>query len=411
MTDLSTAIAACLKASNEDFDRWYQSVDLKEATVASQKFRYVASLLSRKPPPPPEPDVNLVALSELLSRPITEAVGESSCEADYRLVDIWVVEGGQQSEESKLRRILAQRSCALQYKRFNPRKLEEMCKKENLTPDKSRGGSIRDWVRRTFPGTDHESCARNAVAAGLRLLAIEAKYEQPGTSCVMMFAKASFSDCAFAGIKTLFKCPELQKRAAAATHWLEEAQQYYDSKPTRRPGYESSMTKASPKRPRNGSMGPPQKRRGSHSAQGLRAKTSGIVSANGSTQDLISTSQATTCVDPINCSTRHPLVADVGLRNMERDAANVLQSFHHGTMYIDRVGVGSAPCTPRDHSIASPTHPVQMTYSATPNQPVGCESMTSNFSAQGVYAFSVGPLLGDWNMNWNACDIPTVPTA
>ncbi|KAF2254158.1 hypothetical protein BU26DRAFT_582662 [Trematosphaeria pertusa] len=111
-----------------------------------------------------------------------------------------------------LRRVLAKRSIAADFDKYNPTKLQEIVETHSFTISKSRKGSIREFARKRFPESCEET-ARDAVLNRLKFLALESMTITYGEIAVCL----DLLD------------PALETLASRIYPWMENAQRYYDA--------------------------------------------------------------------------------------------------------------------------------------------------------------------------------------
>lgn len=155
---------------------------------------------------------------------------------DYRLIDIARPERSNRTPQVRLRRLLAERSLAIEFDRWNPDRLPAILEAKSFKLSKHTDGSIRAFVKEILHLRDNFT-ARNAVKNGLRHRAMEKTFPSLASlSLVFAFADHRLQNMSYEELtatisSTLSELSRLVERNSA---WMEDAQAYYDGQAPRR---------------------------------------------------------------------------------------------------------------------------------------------------------------------------------
>ncbi|KAH8644027.1 hypothetical protein IG631_01491 [Alternaria alternata] len=163
-------------------------------------------------------------------------------EIDFRLMDIWMVEGKRtKTLQDQFRRFLAERSLALQFDQFNPRKLQSMIKNHTFNVPKGRNASSRSFARRL--STQHVEVVLQAVHVGLRYLLLE-KICGSAISWVLGFFRKEVKCMKFSSVREAISYYVGFEERENFHEWMQEVLELYDSQNQRTPRVQDDSGRA-----------------------------------------------------------------------------------------------------------------------------------------------------------------------
>jgi hypothetical protein len=182
-------------------------------------------------------DRRYTELKNFLSQSPKDAVGCLPEEQqDSRVKDIDERNGEQKTLQVQFRRVLAERSLALDFDCWNPKKLEWMIENKSFDPPKGRFYSIRAFARHHFGNPP--DAVRKGIVEGLKILTIErgCSSHLPGIPGILAFVHEDFRKSFSEAAKVLDSplSSEITELATIKRAWMIEAQEHYDSQCPRR---------------------------------------------------------------------------------------------------------------------------------------------------------------------------------
>jgi hypothetical protein len=162
---------------------------------------------------------------------------------DFRLMDIWMVEGKRtKTLRDQFRRFLAERSLALQFDQFNPGKLEFMIENRSFDLPKGRHASSRSFARHL--SIQHVEVVLQAVHVGLRYLLLERTCGS-AISWVLGFFRKEVKRMKFSSVQEAVSCYEgFEELGEDFREWMQEVLELYDSQRQRTPRTQDGIEQA-----------------------------------------------------------------------------------------------------------------------------------------------------------------------
>lgn len=168
-------------------------------------------------------------------------------EIDFRLMDIWMVEGKRtKSLQDQFRRFLAERSLALQFDQFNPGKLQFMIKNHTFDVPKGRHASSRSFARHL--SIQHVEVVLQAVHVGLRYLVLENTCGS-AISWILGFFRKEVKCMKFSSVREAISCYVGFEEREDFYEWMQEVLELYDSQNQRTPRKRQKTSKDSKSNP------------------------------------------------------------------------------------------------------------------------------------------------------------------